>query len=537
MIRSSGRMWILFLAVGILAALPSCGSDGGNGPDNPPDYLCNSEADSILTLANAELEGVLYEQLNRTDEIEHPSEVDFRAAQDLYQEALSVDADCPTAHFGAAITELITLSVDPAVTGAFDDWKEYLDANIPFEAVGSGKRPLGIPVMVSSGKGALNIPFEVVPLSLLAIARASMKAPTDGVPRIGEVQDLLEDTVLPRVDQAVLHLNFVAADTAFSFRVSGRMQGDEEEDPTYIDRTDILALRSGCHLLAAAINVAVAYNLELAAYDSATLYQELQPGSGWFTLKSGGAAKMEAAYDRMLDATDDLDATIVSLLDEGDPQYDDIIRIGPDDRSSNWDLDDQDVDSIRYNLDNFRNAMEDGYVRTDDWDDDDQTAPEPLRLHFQPIFLDPVEDWKELLPDYTATVERIVGWDDDDPTAPSPESLRIHLQPLLLDPVEDWKGLLPNYTPTVERIEREDPRLVYIPVLTWDAESFEEWTWPDPTLNGLLPEMGSTEDLWSVFGIEARQWNRSWDLDWTEGNWDWDLDEGEDEPTNPWEDE
>jgi hypothetical protein len=404
-------------------------------------------------------------------------------------------------------------------------------------------------------------------------------APREGVPRIGQVQALLESTVLPRANQAIYHLDQVAMDSAFTFRVSGRMQGDQEEDATYIDRTDVLALRAGCNLLAAAINVAIAYNLELEAYDSLTLYQAIQPGSGWFTLKNDGSAKMGAAYDRLMDATDDLDATIASLLAEGDPQFDDVIRIGPDDRSSNWDVDGDDVDSIRYNLDNFRDAMENGYTRTDDWDGDDDTPPEALRLHFRPFFIDPVEDWKELLPEYAGTIKRVgwefpdehVSWDttivvdcpvsgyysaglsldvyqgEEDFWTSSWGATFLHpaLEAILAAELENvrgdvgWTGWYRGSAEVAEQYIEAGTRsvnvsasrewettdhFVYIPVVTWEAESFEEWTWPYPDMKGLLPEMETTEDLWQVFGIEAEQWERTWDLDWTEGEWDWDLD-------------
>ena len=51
---------------------------------------------------------------------------------------------------------------------------------------------------------------------------------------------------------------------AFTYDVSGRMQGDVDEDVAEIDQTDILVLRAACRLLLAGINVAVSYDVQFA---------------------------------------------------------------------------------------------------------------------------------------------------------------------------------------------------------------------------------------------------------------------------------
>lgn len=605
--RSLGRVSSIagVSACALLLCLFGCSGSGGEDTPNPV-IGCSAEADSILELANTALESVLHTELNRVDDIEHPGEVDFTAAHDLYLEALAKAPDCPTANFGAAVTDLLILSVDQEVQDAFDEWETYLDEFIPFEATSPGKAPMGIPIALSRGSGSLRLPFDIVPLSALAVGRASMKAAAGDVPRIGDVQDLLVNTVLPRAELAITRLDKVEPVEDFSFRVTGRMQGDQEEEDAYIDRTDVLGLRAGCNLLVAAIEVAAAYHLELEAYDSTSLYGAIQPASGWFSLKSGGASRMRTAYDRLLDSVDDLDSAIVSLLRENDPQHDDIIKIGPDDRPSPGEdiqIDEADIDSIRYNLDNFRDSMRDETTRTDDWDGDSTTADEPLRISFHRIFQEPVQDWKALLPDYSASVVRWPWGESNGPSGHHEEAsvtltidateagnydaecslvlregeseydidtygpsfltdlfedtLRARLEEVRALPnvVGDIEGSIFggwNLSAGVQQIEAglsisydtapEVDHWVYIPVITWDAATFDDWAWPDPTMHGVFPGMTSTDDLWDLFGITANQWERSWDLDWTEGEWNWnlgDLDVGEGDgssgngPVNP----
>ena len=53
---------------------------------------------------------------------------------------------------------------------------------------------------------------------------------------------------------------------------------------------------------------------------------------------------------------------------------------------------------------------------------------------------------------------------------------------------------------------------VFSPVITWTANSFAEWIWPDPTLHGVLPGMGNSSQLLSTFGITAQNWSKQVEL-------------------------
>jgi hypothetical protein len=52
-------------------------------------------------------------------------------------------------------------------------------------------------------------------------------------------------------------------------------------------------------------------------------------------------------------------------------------------------------------------------------------------------------------------------------------------------------------------------------VVTWDAPDFGSWTWPDPTMHGMLPDLHTTSELLNTFGITASQWQQRNVLDWT----------------------
>ena len=53
---------------------------------------------------------------------------------------------------------------------------------------------------------------------------------------------------------------------------------------------------------------------------------------------------------------------------------------------------------------------------------------------------------------------------------------------------------------------------LYAPVITWNATTFDQWVWPDPTLHGVLPQMASSSQLLSTFGITAARWSQQVEL-------------------------
>ena len=49
---------------------------------------------------------------------------------------------------------------------------------------------------------------------------------------------------------------------------------------------------------------------------------------------------------------------------------------------------------------------------------------------------------------------------------------------------------------------------MYVPIITWNADTFEEWTFPDPTFSGILPGMTDLE-FKRIFGITANDWEKT----------------------------
>ncbi len=528
-------------------AQPTQSQGGGGG----------GSADHLVSKANTSL-GLVIAALVAGPDPNRPSDVDFSQPYTLYQQALSLDPNHQDAKFGVSVLGLLSLTTDASVNAAFDEWAAYLAAHVPFE-VPSGPRPLDVPVRLGRARDALRLPLEVPALSLLALANPRLRGAD---PQLRGVQDIFELRVLPILAESMSRLGSLATDPGYRFIVTPEMQGDPGADPIEIDRTDILALRAGCGLLAALCDIAVAYDLNFAAYDSAGLVSAVSPGSNWLKLRSIGAARLDHAKLSLLGAITDGEASLTSLLAETDDQSDDAIKIDPSDftRAS--------AESLKVYLGHARTALQSGFTITADWDGDGATPDVPLEIHPSALLDNPIRDWKAKLPGYSAGAVRRpalvryeYGAGNTSRSASAPSSgyysggywiyvyaggrsesgygsafLQTAARDLLFSRLATfqanplWAGyyyastsFAGNLSGGTQSVPFEwyetytvATAVVFVPTVTWNATSFGGWVWPDPDFNGLLPTIGSTSQLLSLFGYGASDWQRTVVLDWTD---------------------
>lgn len=533
-------------------ALAGCGKKAEDSLSN-----CTSCAEQYVAQANAALGVVMHDLMQSPTPPSSPSALDFRTADGLYRQALAADPNNLDAHFGVAVTGLLTLSTDSEVDAAFDEWSTYLASHTPFVIPGSALAPMGVPLALGS-PNALRLPFGLVPMSLLAQSRHLVVEPD---PQIGRVQTILRERVLTRLQECIAHLTVVGATPGFTFIVTPQMQGDELASPIEIDLTDVHALRSAAQLLASLCHTAVAYELNLATYDSSATHQALTPGSGWMALRADGAAHMSSAGTSLEASLTDLALSIQSLRAETDNQSDDVIKVDPRGLSR------ADLDSVDAWIPRIRSSFLEGFVVTEDWDGDPGTPAVPLRIAPHALFATPVADWKALVPPYTVRHEvRGVGAEDhwvwgQTGMSFSPESsgvytghfsmsysrgrivdslytgdevLRPGLRRAVLHAADSLLALpgcngnvnltmgFEGYVPlgamgvplTFYGSYQTSTAYVFAPILRWNATSYTQWEsqWPSASLNGLLPEMTSANQLLTLFGMRESAWSRDFPL-------------------------
>jgi hypothetical protein len=553
-----GNRIALSLVVLALFWLASCSSDdpvdaGGGGG--------NGTADEEFIAGVADLESELFAMIN-TGNIESPGDMDFTAAHDHFAEAVRKSPLNKQARFGLSLTTLLALTSDSEINAAFDEWEQYLADNTPFKGSGNALSPLGVPLTFASGNRTLELPLEILAPSLMVGLQPGLKAVE---PNISRVQDIFRDRVIPALELSASHLGEVAEDPDFVFWVTPMMQGDAAEDSLELDRTEILAARAGVLLLTSACRMAVAYDLSFPSYDAAGILSALDYDAGnMLALRSDGIEQMAGVETDFLAAVNALDAGITSLLGETDSQDNDIIKIGPD-LASRTEL----VDFQNTDLPKARDIFASGLVLNEDWDSDYLTPNVDLRINAHNFFSNPITDWKQVFPPYTVSTREVSdawiprdyinNWNGfNSTTAGSAEGgcvFWVENSYVVRDStwghpelsqfarmVGGWEleylmyygyiyaGTLTvagagdlvvgyNYIDLFMDFELvTDAPTTVIPHLTWEADTFQEWKsgLDNPNFNGLLPEINTIDQLFTLFGYDGDGWEKEFDIDWTD---------------------
>lgn len=555
MVSPSPRL-LLISACTVLVLIAACSDD--SDPTGPQPQECAAQ----LEQARLSLESTLYAQLNSNPQ--QPSDVDFSGTYALYQQAYQCDPGNHHARLGLAITGLLALAANSEVNAAFEEWRDYLESNTPFEVTAGHGRPLGIPLAFSGGREALFLPFDLIATTLVARQQLTLQG---GHPQISRVQNIFRNIVVPRLREASDLMEPVGNNPSYIFQVSPLMQGDTGASTKILDRTDVLAMRAACTLLETLCRLACAYELSFATYDQAGLLAALNPNSGSFLrLRQDGAQHMNAVPNLAMTAINLVDATIISLLAETGNQDNHIIKLDP------RHLPESDVLELQNDiLPELREAFQGDYTLTEDWDNDPSTPDAALVFNLSSYFNNPVANWKQVMPPYTVSTEERVweqrwNYGGENRTAtinvPSAGNLSASVSwyvydfdqvymyewgsPILTTPIwdamndihdeiaglPDWGGNLymstyvdrnfsagqQQFTFTVDLNYSTATTMVHVPVITWDATNFADWRdgWTNPSLNGLLPEITSIQQLFYLFGFDEDDWDQTLVIDWTE---------------------
>ena len=514
---------------------------------------------ALVEAANAELENVFSElyDSDEPDSIEAALNLfNFSEAYTMYAEAQYLDPDNNDAHFGVALTGLMQITQDESFRDMIDKWDNYFANTTPFkvETTGGnvlGRRGFGLPLN-SSGMSVPISPFVGMPLSMV-------KLTLDDVPQFNELQDIIREVFLPYVDQGITALAKVEQSSDYEFLISSDMQPDVEASSLELDLTEVYAVDMMLHVISGICNTVIAYNFDFVTHDGAGIEAELNLDSEFASLNNSGAQYLENAYSAMTIAVDKLESALQHLQAETDDQFNDIIE-----QLENG----SDYDDIQEGIDDAREVLTQpvwvSYTNYEDGEDEygywyENEIEDSMQVDIQQFFSNPIEDMKDMVPPYTITAGidtsydyhwdqyyRNVSvtfepdtfecfyynydyWDDSlriYENGPWPQELADSVHAIYEDVMEEyseieWLYISANYCDEPGEIsveirveyewgEMED--MFYYPVITWDADTFDEWKsgWPDPTFNGIFPDWTSDE-MMEFLGMEEEDWQKTWD--------------------------
>jgi len=524
-------MLSLLVVLIISGGLSACGEDD----ENPVDV---EGSKSTVEEANDALEEKLYKLIvSEMKDVDQPQDLDFSEVNSLFKEALVQNPNNQDANFGAALTEILMMTSNKKVSDAFEKWDSYLQHNGFFSHSFHAISPIGIPTDLKTNQAALKSPVVMTNVLLQMTTSAQ-------TPQMSEVQDILKNEALPVVNYAIAHLAKLSSN--YTFTVTPRMQGDVDEDELEIDMTEVYAMLSALNILKSSLHIAVAYNLDMPTYDVQGMINVLKQDSQFMTLKDKG--QMSSAKSAMISGADYLDKAISFLEAETDAQSNDIIKLDK--------INDEALTYLKDYLADLKSSLS-GNAVTVAFGKNSEGEIKNVNIDLASFFDNPIQDFKDLLPSYSVSmtkgknysgnrvsgskqVSALItgngnykyyssyyykdfirndnGWSyhsgesiptfDNEFENLKTELLQNDLASLYISLY--WNGT-PNGQETVSATINYDYELYVtydIPMITWDADSFSGWNLPNPTFNGLLPDMTDAE-LKDLFNINEKDWEKS----------------------------
>ncbi|MDF1543495.1 MAG: hypothetical protein P1R58_00170 [bacterium] len=307
------------------------GGDGGGGGSLTSDSLADSIAKAANDELADLLNDMINNTLNNPDTSFRPDDLDFTGIHDMYQKALSYSPEHSNAKFGAAFTGMMLFLQYPALNDLIDEIKDVADTGLfyptkmlPGIGMGGDLAPDGVPLTTS---GLYGIFPDFTKLDHLTMAAAVTG------PKVSELQDILEADLLPRITEAISYLDDLIADPGFVFYITPQMQGDPGAEAIEIDNTDFHLFRAVLHALRASLNIFFSRNLDLVSYDVAGLENAIQQNSDFLGLRTG-TYMVDAKADIIAAANGAVGVLqgLIDEVDSGELQEDDLIPAYASDR-------------------------------------------------------------------------------------------------------------------------------------------------------------------------------------------------------------
>jgi hypothetical protein len=384
----------------------------------------------------AELENVILANKNNSlSSTADFDKIDLSRANAYFKEALSKDANNLDANLGAALCEILTLYADAEIRDAIRQW----------ENSGSQSGSLQSPILrfgIPSGTKDMDMPLNYLGSNLLKIIKSAKTDP----PTIAKMQDILKRKLAPRIDFAIARLAIIEKNQSFLFKITGKMQGDANLSPLYIDLTEIYLMDAMLQTMKSIMSMFFIFRFELASYQTADIVTALdQNNTSFFVLASDGQQWSQTSISSFLTGINKIRSGISFLKNETGNKSDHVIRIKTSNASG--------IDSTALNADLESLARIERYLTstfsTEGWFWDSDLNPYTIDINLSAIFANPPQN-----------------------------------------PKKNW---FPSYT--VDTTATGDI------VWHWTARDYQSFAFPDATLGGLLPGMTS-EKLKRIFLLD-----------------------------------
>lgn len=348
----------------------------------------------------------------------------FKQMNATFREAIQLDPKNYEAKYGAAITEILAVYSDPEVNQLIKDFENA--GNSGNKALSGEMRKSLIPLSTSE----MTLPEQKIASFLFNINKVALTDP----PLISRVQAAIRNKLLPAIDYAIARLGECESEPNFTFRVSGRMQGDNTLDMVVIYVTEVYFTDALLNMFKSGLEATLIYKFELADYSQASVVAALQPNNtNFFYMNTDGQTRAQNVKNAFLGALNKMKSGIASLESFSGRRPDAVIKIG---NSGDRTIKQQDLDTVKKYLNKGIDAF--NSTQTVELKDADSDGN-----------------------DYTIKIN-ISNFFNNMPQNPK-------------------TAFMPAYT--VQPSGTDDIKFDFV------AQTYNDFTFPDPTFGGLFPEM------------------------------------------------
>jgi len=396
--------------------------------------------------------------------------LDMSDIDEKYNIALEIDPGHKGAIFGKAYMELFQIGQDELLKTTINQWEncfkhyidEFEDDDLDRSIINNNEFEMGFP---NSGNAFFSFDVKRI-LNFIPIITSHedlLLRNNDNCPEISSIQDVLEDVFLYRISNTINNFDQVLGNN-FVFTITGTMLEDPDQDPITLDDTEIYLMKAFMHQIRAVIYAIITYDVDVPYYD---LIDDIIEGEGY--------------------PTEDMDwswlSTSSSLL---------TIRSG---QENSWPNAHADLNNVLSSIENAWNFL----------DTDNDTEYDAIQKDMVecddgdcPTVPEVIDEIRDILNEPFFVSQNEIDFIDE---------ITVDIKSFLTNPPQNLKTLLPTYTITTGTCEYEECEEYYdaygnwyeecqdsgtwgCPVLTWEAETCEEWKdgW-DYTLGGLFPNM------------------------------------------------
>ncbi len=303
---------------------------------------------------------------------------------------------------------------------------------------------------IPTGTKDMAVPAALLGQNLVKILKTAQSNP----PTISEMQNVLRNAVLPHITYALARLAVVEQNPTFTMKISGKMQGNPNLSAVTLDLTEVYLMDAMLQWMNSTVEEFLIFQFTLPSYSTSAIVDAVrQTNTTFFVLASDGKTHATNSKNALLATTARIRSAITFLEAATGDQSNHIIKIS---RNGQGGIQQSDLDAAIADLTKAENYLN------------------------STVSID-LNNWGTQKKNYT---------------------VQVSLGQFFANPPQNPKA---NWFPayTVDTTSHGDI------LFNWTAQTYADFTFPDPTFGGIFPGMTNDELKQLLYIDQSFAWTLS----------------------------